>query len=56
VDLGGDPDTGVGGKTYRLREGSVVMIPAGTFHRLRNDTDEPFRAPDRLAADGAARS
>jgi mannose-6-phosphate isomerase-like protein (cupin superfamily) len=42
VDLGGDPDTGVGGKTYRLREGSVVMIPAGTFHRLRNDTDEPF--------------
>jgi mannose-6-phosphate isomerase-like protein (cupin superfamily) len=42
VDLGGDPNTGDGGRTYRMREGSVVMIPAGTFHRLRNDTDEPF--------------
>jgi mannose-6-phosphate isomerase-like protein (cupin superfamily) len=42
VDLGGHPDTGEGGHTYRMREGTVVMIPAGTFHRLRNDTDEPF--------------
>ena len=42
VDLGGDPDTGEGGETFRLRHGSVVYIPAGTFHRLRNDTDSPF--------------
>lgn len=42
VDLGGDPDKGDGSKTYRMGPGSVVFIPAGTFHRLRNDTDEPF--------------
>jgi mannose-6-phosphate isomerase-like protein (cupin superfamily) len=42
VDLGGDPDTGEGGETFRLEHGSVVYIPPGTFHRLRNDTDEPF--------------
>jgi mannose-6-phosphate isomerase-like protein (cupin superfamily) len=40
LDLGGDPDTGEGGKTYRVDEGMVVMIPAGTFHRLRNDTED----------------
>jgi mannose-6-phosphate isomerase-like protein (cupin superfamily) len=42
VDLGGNPDTGEGGETFRLEEGMVAFIPAGTFHRLRNDTDEPF--------------
>ena len=42
LDLGGDPDTGDGGETFRLDEGMVVFIPAGTFHRLRNDTDTPF--------------
>jgi mannose-6-phosphate isomerase-like protein (cupin superfamily) len=42
VDLGGDPTSGEGGETFRIREGSIVNIPAGTFHRLRNDTDEPF--------------
>src|SRR4029450_11525111 len=41
-ERGVSQDTGAGGRTYRLGEGSVVMIPAGTFHRLRNDTDEPF--------------
>ena len=42
LDLGGDPDTGVGGETFRIEDGMVVFIPAGTFHRLRNDTDERF--------------
>jgi mannose-6-phosphate isomerase-like protein (cupin superfamily) len=42
VDLGGDPDKGDGSQTYRMGAGSVVFIPAGTFHRLRNDSDEPF--------------
>jgi mannose-6-phosphate isomerase-like protein (cupin superfamily) len=42
VDLGGDRDTGAGSKTYRLDEGMVVFIPAGTFHRLQNDSDEEF--------------
>ncbi len=42
VDLGGDPDTGVGGETFEINAGSVVYIPAGTFHRLRNVSDEPF--------------
>lgn len=40
VDLGGDPDTGEGHRTYRLGPGAVVFIPEGTFHRLHNDTDE----------------
>ena len=40
VDLGGDPVSGEGSSTYRLVPGSVVFIPAGVFHRLRNDTDE----------------
>lgn len=40
VDLGGDPVSGVGCETYRLVPGTVVFIPAGVFHRLRNDTDE----------------
>ncbi|HVA86220.1 MAG TPA: cupin domain-containing protein [Candidatus Saccharimonadales bacterium] len=42
VDLGGDPNTGEGGETFDLTSGSVVFIPAGTFHRLRNPSDEPF--------------
>jgi len=39
VDLGGDPDTGKGGATYRIEAGMVVFIAAGVFHRLRNDSD-----------------
>jgi mannose-6-phosphate isomerase-like protein (cupin superfamily) len=42
LDLGGDRDSGDGGETFRVEEGMVVFIPAGTFHRLRNDTNEPF--------------
>jgi mannose-6-phosphate isomerase-like protein (cupin superfamily) len=42
VDLGGDPVSGEGSTTYRLEPGMVTMIPAGTFHRLRNDWDEDF--------------
>lgn len=42
VDLGGDPDEGTGCQTYRLVPGSVVFIPNGVFHRLRNDGDEPL--------------
>jgi mannose-6-phosphate isomerase-like protein (cupin superfamily) len=40
VDLGGDPVDGTDSETYRLVPGTVVFIPAGTFHRLRNDTAE----------------
>lgn len=40
VDLGGDPVTGGGSESFRLVPGTVVFIPAGVFHRLRNDTDE----------------
>jgi mannose-6-phosphate isomerase-like protein (cupin superfamily) len=43
VDLGGDPTTGEGSTTYRLEPGSVAFIPAGTFHRLRNDWDVDFQ-------------
>jgi|TARA_B100000315_G_scaffold260559_1_gene322936 mannose-6-phosphate isomerase-like protein (cupin superfamily) len=42
VDLGGHRDTGDGCQTYELEEGMVVFIPAGTYHRLRNVTDEEF--------------
>jgi mannose-6-phosphate isomerase-like protein (cupin superfamily) len=42
VDLGGDPDTGVGGRAFRLEPGSTVFVPKGVFHRLRNESDEPF--------------
>ncbi len=42
VDLGGDPTTGVGHKSYRLEPGMVVFIPAGVFHRLHNEDDEPL--------------
>ncbi len=42
VDLGGDPTTGEGSTTYRLDPGMITFIPAGTFHRLRNDSDEDF--------------
>lgn len=39
VDLDGDPSTGEGGLTYRVEPGMVVFVPAGTYHRLRNETD-----------------
>lgn len=42
VDLGGDPDTGEGGETYRLEPEMVVFIAAGVFHRLRNDGGDDF--------------
>ena len=42
VDLGGDPNDGTGCETYRLVPGMVAFIPAGTFHRLHNDGDEPL--------------
>ena len=42
VDLGGDPTSGVGHETFRVEPDVVVFIPAGTFHRLRNDSDEPL--------------
>ena len=42
VDLGGHPDTGEGHDTFTLAAGGVVFIPAGTFHRLRNPSEEPF--------------
>jgi mannose-6-phosphate isomerase-like protein (cupin superfamily) len=40
LDLGGDPETGEGGETYRIEPEMVVFIAAGVFHRLRNDSDE----------------
>ena len=39
VDIDGDPNTGEGCLTYRIEPGMVVFIPAGTFHRLRNDSN-----------------
>ena len=42
VDLGGHPERGDGARTYRLDVGSIVFVPAGVFHRLRNVSDEPF--------------
>ena len=42
VDLGGDPNSGEGSETFRLDEGMVAFIPKGTFHRLRNESDQPF--------------
>jgi mannose-6-phosphate isomerase-like protein (cupin superfamily) len=42
VDLGGDPTDGTGCETFRLVPGMVAFIPAGVFHRLRNDGDEPL--------------
>lgn len=42
VDLGGDPASGEGHQSYRLVPGMVVFIPAGVFHRLRNDGDAPL--------------
>ena len=39
IRLGGDPKTGDGAETYLMEEGSVVYIPANTFHALRNDSD-----------------
>jgi mannose-6-phosphate isomerase-like protein (cupin superfamily) len=40
LDLGGDPNTGKGCASYAVEAGSVAFIPAGTFHRLRNEADE----------------
>jgi mannose-6-phosphate isomerase-like protein (cupin superfamily) len=37
--LGGDPANGDGADTYLVNEGSVVYIPANTFHALANDSD-----------------
>ncbi len=42
VDLGGDPNTGEGSLTYRIEAGGTVFVPKGVFHRLHNDSDEPF--------------
>ena len=39
VDLGGEPNHGEGCLTYQVDPGMIVFIPAGTFHRLRNDSD-----------------
>ena len=42
LDLGGDPVTGVGSTTYRVGPESIVYIPSGTFHRLRNEGHEDY--------------
>jgi mannose-6-phosphate isomerase-like protein (cupin superfamily) len=42
VDLGGEPSSGAGCETYLLEPGMVVVVPAGTFHRLHNEWDEDF--------------
>jgi mannose-6-phosphate isomerase-like protein (cupin superfamily) len=62
LDLGGDPQTGHGAETYLVEEGSVVYIPADTFHALRNDSDhdlviltiwpQPIRPGDNGLHDG----
>jgi mannose-6-phosphate isomerase-like protein (cupin superfamily) len=39
LDLGGAVEDGAGGETFHVEPGMVVYIPAGTFHRLRNNTD-----------------
>ncbi|MBV9327650.1 MAG: cupin domain-containing protein [Chloroflexi bacterium] len=39
IRLGGDPTSGDGAEVFRVEEGSVVYIPANTFHALRNDSD-----------------
>jgi mannose-6-phosphate isomerase-like protein (cupin superfamily) len=39
VSLGGNPRSGEDAETYLIEEGSVVYIPANTFHALRNDSD-----------------
>ncbi len=39
IRLGGDPGTGDGAETYLVEPGTVVYIPANTFHALRNDSD-----------------
>jgi mannose-6-phosphate isomerase-like protein (cupin superfamily) len=40
LDLGGDSQNGSGGETFSIEAGMVIYIPAGTFHRLRNTSDE----------------
>jgi len=58
VDLGGDPTTGDGCRTFHVQPDMVAFIPAGTFHRLRNDADEPlviltiWPQPARTGANG----
>jgi mannose-6-phosphate isomerase-like protein (cupin superfamily) len=42
LDLGGHPDTGEGGTTYRVGADTIVFIPRGTFHRLRNEGKEDY--------------
>jgi mannose-6-phosphate isomerase-like protein (cupin superfamily) len=37
--LGGDPHSGAGAATYQVQEGTVVYIPANTFHAIANDSD-----------------
>jgi oxalate decarboxylase/phosphoglucose isomerase-like protein (cupin superfamily) len=39
--LGGDAQ-GQGAEEYEVRPGTAVFIPGGTFHRVKNDTDEDF--------------
>jgi mannose-6-phosphate isomerase-like protein (cupin superfamily) len=39
IRLGGNPDSGEGAQTYLVQEGSVVYIPANTFHALVNDSE-----------------
>jgi Cupin domain len=40
--LEGRDNTGVGSLTYRIEAGGTVFVPKGVFHRLHNDSDEPF--------------
>jgi oxalate decarboxylase/phosphoglucose isomerase-like protein (cupin superfamily) len=37
--LGGDPVSGEGAATYQVQAGTVVYIPANTFHGIANDAD-----------------
>ncbi|MBV9356443.1 MAG: cupin domain-containing protein [Chloroflexi bacterium] len=56
LDLGGDPHSGAGSTSYRIEPGMVAFIPAGTFHRLRNDGDQELVLltiwPQPVAPDG----
>lgn len=37
--LGGDPVSGKGAANYQVQAGTVVYIPANTFHGIANDSD-----------------
>jgi mannose-6-phosphate isomerase-like protein (cupin superfamily) len=56
LDLGGDPHTGDGAKSYHVEPGMVAFVPAGTFHRLRNDGEADLVLltiwPQPVAPDG----